>query len=292
MEIPRSAGILMHPTSLPGRLGVGELGHVARQFVDVLAKNGLRWWQILPLTPPDGMGSPYSSNSAFGSDVNLIDLEQLVADGLLLEQELQPLLDALEGEADDEFLVEVVSPLRKSLLKKAFQRFDPTNSDFKVFCKAECAWLDDYALFAALKDQNGGRHWAEWPAPLVRRDVSALETAAESLSPEITCVKFEQWLFSLQWQALLDYAHSKDVGIIGDIPIFVAMDSSDVWANRDLFDVDKNGKATAVAGVPPDYFSATGQLWGNPLYKWDVMEKRGFDWWFARIRRALSISWF
>ncbi len=287
MEIPRSSGVILHPTSLPGPLGVGELGAAAHRFIDVLAEQGIRWWQILPLNPPDPGGSPYSSKSAFASDVTLIDFNDLVDRGLLKTSDFQPLHEALEGEADDEYLVEVIMPLRRQILAKGYGKFKGSKS-FDSFCTEEAYWLDDYALFSALKYENEGRHWAEWPKALVQRKPKALADATTRLADGIKQIKFEQWLFNEQWTKLKAYAATKGVGIIGDIPIFVAFDSSDVWANREYFDVDIDGNATAVAGVPPDYFSKTGQLWGNPLYDWNALAEDNYSWWFDRIRRVLG----
>ena len=289
MKWQRSSGILLHPTSLPGSLGVGDLGAVARDFIDRISESDQRWWQVLPLHPTDFMGSPYAAPSAFAGNPILIDLEALVEDGLLEDADLDPVREACAGEADDEFVIEEVAPARMQALDVAFEAWQP-DADFERFCQEESAWLDDWALFYALKTSYGGKDWRRWPQDVVARKPSTLESVSRALETSIAKAKFRQFVFDQQWTALKEYAAARDVRIIGDIPIFPAMDSADAWANREIFEIDESGEASVVAGVPPDYFSATGQKWGNPLYRWDALAERGYEWWFERIRRATQLS--
>ncbi len=269
MKIERSSGILLHPTSLPG----GDLGASARAFVDLLASAGQRWWQILPLNPTDFLGSPYSSPSSMASNVGLIDLSEFGEPALAVET------------GSDRIDVAAVKAAKSNVLRRAWQAFtgDP---EYDRFCREQAHWLDDWALFQAAKDLHGGSHWADWPEELVRRDPEALHELAQRAADTIEFTRFGQWIFDRQWSELRTYAAERDIQIIGDVPIFVAMDSVDVWANRELFEVSEGGRATSVAGVPPDYFSATGQKWGNPLFRWDVLAESDFAWWKARIRRV------
>lgn len=285
MELPRSAGILLHPTSLPGGHGVGDLGHASRTFVDRLQLAGQSWWQILPLNPPDFLGSPYSSSSSMACDTQLIDLEELVSRGWLDPTELASMprpADSTRVEPD------TVAAAKEKALRDAFARAPADDPDFLQFCDDESAWLHDYALFAALQNVHHP-DWRRWPQELVARDADALLKAREEHAEELRFVKFGQWIFDRQWQALREYASERGVKIIGDVPIFVAMNSADVWANRDIFEVDDQGNASVVAGVPPDYFSPTGQKWGNPLFRWDVLKQRNYDWWGDRIARVLEL---
>jgi 4-alpha-glucanotransferase len=284
MELPRSAGILLHPTCLPGGHGIGDVGHAARTFVDRLHRAGQRWWQILPLNPPDYLGSPYSSSSSMACDPRLIDLEELVSRGWLKATELASIP---RPEDPSQLEPDVVARAKDDALRIAFERA-PEESDFVDFCNDESAWLDDYALFAALQSVHHG-DWKQWPEPLIRRDPDALREARMEHREELHFVRFKQWIFDRQWQALREYAAERNVKIIGDVPIFVAMNSADVWANREIFEVDEQGDASVVAGVPPDYFSETGQKWGNPLFRWDVLKERNFDWWGERIARLMEL---
>ena len=264
----RASGVLLHPTSLPGPRG-GDLGPAARAFVDFLADCGQSWWQVLPVCPPDGGGSPYNSMSAFAGSPGLISVDILAAEGLLKKAELgQPKAKAL----------------RAALA--SFSRRAPREDrdDFEAFRAREASWLADHSLFCALREDNGGRAWLEWDAPLVRRDAAALESARGRLAGEIRFHDFVQWLFARQWEAVRLHAVSRGVGLIGDKPIYVSHDSADCWAHQELFCLDGGGRSTSVAGVPPDYFSETGQLWGNPLYRWDEHARSGFAWWVARLR--------
>jgi 4-alpha-glucanotransferase len=264
----RSSGVLLHPTSLPGGRG-GDLGPAAREFVDFLADSGQSWWQVLPVCPPDGGGSPYNSPSAFAGSPALVSLDILAAEGLLKKAELgQP---------------------KPKALRAALQHFSrraprEDRDDFEAFRAREAAWLADHSLFCALREAHGGRPWLEWDAPLVRRDAASLDAARGRLAAEMRQHDFAQWLFSRQWNAVRLHAAARGVGLIGDAPIYVSHDSADCWAHQELFFLDGEGRPTAVAGVPPDYFSATGQLWGNPLYRWDEHAAGGFSWWVERLK--------
>ena len=285
----RASGILCHPTSLISQYGIGDLGKGAFDFIRFLFQAKQRYWQILPLTPPlDGELSPYQSQSAFAGNPALISLGKLVQMGLLTVADVHEALDK-EGRLS---LVEAAANKRR-LLKRAFdsdawQKTMHSSDDWNSFCKEEAAWLDDYALYAALKVAFGGRCWTAWDADIRDRKPSAMALWRKKLSREIDYYRFEQYLFERQWQELRMQARRYAVKIIGDLPIFVAHDSADVWAHPHLFELDAAGDQTAVAGVPPDYFSKTGQLWGNPLYRWDVMKEDGYAWWIMRMKRTLS----
>lgn len=291
MSFPRSSGILLHPTSLPGRFGVGDLGPEAYRFADFLAAAGQSLWQVLPLGPTGYGDSPYACFSAFAGNTLLISPERLADDQLVERDELSSVSDFPDDEHVD---FNRAHDFKERLLFKAFVRFKRTTdtglrSAFLTFCERyDASWLDDYALFRALKDKHGGVAWNEWDAPLVRRDAAALRRAREELHDEIEAQKFYQFLFFKQWFALKDYCNERGLKLIGDIPIFVAHDSSDVWTNPAEFKLDERGVPLVVAGVPPDYFSATGQLWGNPLYNWDHMRADGFRWWIARVAATLQ----
>lgn len=292
MIIERSSGLLLHPTSLPGPDGVGRLGADARKFIDALAASGQTWWQILPLNSPGHGGSPYSAITAFGGNPVMIDLEALVGQGWLEEQDVEDLRARCAGRDEDQFDVGPVTAVTYGLLHKAFEAwFEAGGADdasFLKFVEKDAYWLEDYALFVALKEAHGGVAWQEWDAALVAREEAALEKARAAHGAMILEVKFRQWVFFEQWAKLRAYGRSKGVQIIGDIPIFVAMDSADAWANRELFELDALGQPSAIAGVPPDYFSATGQRWGNPLYDWQALAEQGYQWWIDRTRKVLE----
>lgn len=286
MDIKRSFGILLHPTSFPGRWGIGTLGKEARQFVDWLASTGAHWWQVLPLGPTSYGDSPYQSFSAFAGNPYLIDPDALIEKGWL-EPEEPP---AYPPDKVDYGWLYVT---RWDLLRRAYDGFvgrgKPEELEaFARYRQQEGAWLEDYALFMALKNKFGGKPWNEWTAPLRSREPAALEQARKDYADDIGFHAWTQWMFYQEWGALHDYAHAKGIRLIGDMPIFVAYDSSDVWANPQYFYLDAEGLPTVVAGVPPDYFSETGQLWGNPLYRWDVMQAEGFGWWINRIKKSLE----
>jgi len=286
----RTSGLLLHVTSLPGRFGVGDLGPAAYRFVDFLARAKQGLWQVLPLVPVDAGGSPYSSPSTFAGNPLLVSPEGLAADGLLTEDDLAHAPAFPAGRVDFARVI----PFREALLRRAFARFEAgaapaLREAFAGFCARHAEWLDDYALFTALKAHHGGRAWTDWPRPLARREPAALDEARRALAAEVEVHRFAQFLFDRQWAALRAYAHARGVRIMGDLPIYVAHDSADVWAHPDRFLLDADGRPEAVAGVPPDYFSETGQRWGNPLYRWDRMRAAGFRWWIARITRTLGL---
>jgi 4-alpha-glucanotransferase len=288
MQRSRASGILLHPTSLPGPLGIGSLGAEAFAFVDFLARAGQSVWQVLPLGPTGYGDSPYSAFSAFAGNPLMVCLERLIEAGDLDATDLTGV--ALpEGKAHFGF----VHGFKGRLLQKAARRFreaatDERQSAFAEFCAREAYWLNDYAIFRALRQQFGEQSWNRWPAEIRHRKEAALRHWGEKLSEHIYHEKYAQFVFFEQWFALKEYANSRGVRILGDIPIFVAFDSADVWANPHLFQLDARGNPTRVAGVPPDYFSKTGQRWGNPLYCWDRMANDGFSWWLARFRWNLT----
>ncbi len=288
MTFPRSSGILLHPTSLPSRFGIGDLGPEAYAFADFLAASGQSLWQVLPLGPTGYGDSPYACYSAFAGNTLLISPERLVVDGLLTQDDLSKAPDF----PDQRVAFERVHKFKEALLPKAFARFKqaPAKMDgaFEEFCEGHAGWLDDYALFRALKDTHAGKSWNEWEQALVRRDPKALAQSREALSDQVEAQKFYQFLFFKQWFDLKAYCNARGIKVIGDIPIFVAEDSADVWTNPDQFKLNQDGRPVVVAGVPPDYFSKTGQLWGNPLYNWEHMLEDGFKWWIERVHTTLK----
>ena len=290
MRFPRSSGVLLHPTSLPGRFGIGDLGPEARGFVDFLAEAGQTVWQVLPLGPTGYGDSPYQCFSAFAGNPLLVNLEALAADGLLDAGDLTS-APSFPGTHVD---FGAVIPWKRALLERAAERFrahgtPALQGEFGAWCTRNASWLGDFALFMALKDAHGGAPWCEWPAALRGREPAALAAARERLANGMHAHRFAHWTFFRQWSALRAYAHGKGIAIMGDAPIFVAYDSADVWARPELFHLDAAGRPTVVAGVPPDYFSETGQLWGNPLYRWDVLAAEGYAWWIARVRALLEV---
>lgn len=289
MEYPRSSGILLHPTSLPGNYGIGDFGDNSYHFVDFLAESGQQLWQILPLGPTGFGDSPYQCFSAFAGNSLLISPDQLVEEGLLAADAVTD-IPAFSTEKVD--FGEVIN-YKRTLLDQVSHNFKekatpPQRQDFEKFCKINKDWLEDFALFMALKEQHGGATWSSWELELVQRQPEALQKARQELQTQIESQQVLQWVFFKQWLSLKQYANSKGIKIIGDIPIFVAYDSADVWSNPELFFLDEKGQPTIVAGVPPDYFSATGQLWGNPLYRWDVLAKNGYNWWIRRLTMTLT----
>ena len=278
----RKSGILMHITSLPGPYGIGTMGESARDFIDFLRQAGQSYWQILPLNPTGYGDSPYQSFSTFAGNPYLIDPDLLIRQGLLKPGEPEQF-----SWGDDPERVDFgkIFSSRMDLLRLAFSRFRPYKG-YEQFVTDNQDWLYDYALFMALKEAHDGRDWQQWEDPLRFREPQALEAARKQLAPSIALHCFLQFEFSLQWRSLRSYARSQGIGIIGDIPIYVPLDSADVWANPELFQLDDNRHPQAVAGVPPDAFTADGQLWGNPLYNWEAMEKDGYQWWLRRLRAA------
>ena len=270
----------MHPTSLPGPFGVGDLGPSADAFLDALAETGQRWWQILPLGPTGYGASPYQSHSSYAGNPLLISPERLAEEGFLSADELAVYPRSAEGHVE----YDAVQAAKEAMIDLALGRLDAHAEDFEAFRAREADWLGDYALYMALKHHHGGRAWTDWEPDLAHRVPSAIEAIGARLAPMVRRAEFGQYLFDRQWARLRERARSLDIHIIGDLPIFVAQDSADVWARPDLFLLDEQGRPTAVAGVPPDYFSETGQLWGNPLYKWAAHAAEGFAWWVARMR--------
>lgn len=283
----RSAGILMPVTALPSPWGVGTLGAEARSFIDFLADAGQSIWQLLPIGPTSFGDSPYQSPSTFAGNPYLIDLDDLCAEGLLERDEYAGI-----DWGDDPSQVDYGALYREryGVLRCAVRRLLATRrDDFDAFCARECAWLDDYALFMAIKDASGGAALSAWDEPLRMREPEALERAACELAGEVAFWKAVQCLFFEQWERLRAYAHDHGIRLMGDMPIYVAEDSADLWAHPDQFQLDEELRPTEVAGCPPDGFSATGQLWGNPLFAWDRMEADGFPWWIGRIRFQLGL---
>ena len=286
----RASGILLHVTSLPGPYGVGDLGPDAFAWVDTLARAKQTWWQILPLGPPGAGDSPYQCYSAFAGNPLLISPDQLLTDGLLTRTDLptNPL-------PPDRVDYRRASALKNALLARAWERYQGAAGGRRLrravdeFIRTQADWLDDFALFMALAETTGTAHWPGWPRELARRDRRALRRATDdTLTDSLGRHQFTQFLFWRQLQALRAYARTRGVKLIGDLPIFVSADSSDVWANPHLFELDRALRPRAVAGVPPDYFSKTGQRWGNPLYDWSAMKREGYAWWLRRVRATLA----
>lgn len=288
MIFERASGVLIHPTSLPGPYGIGDLGPSAFRFIDWLADSGCKLWQILPLGPTGYGDSPYQCFSAFAGNPYLISPEFLLRDDLLHPHDLSEEPDLPDDTVDFGRII----PWKLNLLERAFIRFKsaplPVRHEYDRFCAENVSWLPDYALFMAIKEAHGGGAWGDWPEPLRKRDSDALVEAGKRHADAVERFTFYQFVFVRQWAALREHVHQRGIQIIGDIPIFVAYDSADVWANPELFFLDEAGLPTVVAGVPPDYFSRTGQLWGNPLYRWGVLKERNYDWWIARFRGILQ----
>ncbi len=289
MKFLRSAGILLHPTSLPSKYGIGDLGNDAFKFIDFLEKAGQKLWQVFPLGPTGYGDSPYQCFSAFAGNPNIISPDKLKEEGLLSDTDLADIPEHNPHKIDYGQIIEY----KKSLLRKAFLKFKVNlktfEKNFDSFCSEHSEWLEDFAFFMAAKDAHGGIVWKDWDKGLVHRDYKVMKEWKEKLSDDILFHKFVQFEFFKQWQAVKDYANSKGIYIIGDMPIFIAYDSADLWANKKLFTVDEDGNLLTVAGVPPDYFSPTGQLWGNPLYKWKEMEKDDFLWWRKRFANLFKL---
>jgi 4-alpha-glucanotransferase len=295
MQWTRKSGILLHPTSLPGRYGIGDLGKAAHRWIDLLVASHQKLWQVLPLGPTGFADSPYACFSAFAGNPLLIDLEKLVQEGNLAPADLADVPAFPEQAVDYGAVIAYKMPL----LDKAAQHFlaqatAGRQTAFETFSTTNAYWLDDYTLFMAVKERfertsPSRAVWYDWDADIALRQPEALTRWKKTVAERTAVHKVLQFWFYEQWQALKAYANAQDVQIIGDVPIFVAGDSADVWANRDLFHLDERGRPTVVAGVPPDYFSETGQRWGNPLYRWEVMAERGYAWWIARTRATLEL---
>ncbi|HOM14285.1 MAG TPA: 4-alpha-glucanotransferase [Rubrivivax sp.] len=303
MRLPRASGVLLHPTSLPGPHGSGDCGAAACHFVDWLVQAGQSLWQILPLNPIGAGNSPYASSSAFAGNLLLVDLLELQQQGWLTSAEVAP----LPGLLAQRVAYDQVVPFRMQRLQWAAERFfavpphDERHQAFAQFCAHQAGWLDDYALFMALDEAHSRGHaddgsdwrdwrdWCGWPEALARRDPGALAEAAATHAARVAFWKFGQWCFFRQWQGLRQYANRRGVRIVGDVPIFIAHHSAEVWAHQALFELGADGRPSVVAGVPPDYFSATGQRWGNPLYRWDVHARDGYAWWVQRLRCVFEL---
>ena len=282
MRFPRSSGILLHPTSLPGPYGIGDFGPESRRFVDFLAAAGQKLWQVLPLGPTGYGESPYQCFSAWAGNPLLISLERLVEQKWLDASALAEAPKFPEDRVDFERVI----PWKMALLES----LSPKGAGFEKFCGENQHWLDDYALFIALKTRHGGASWNHWETGARDRDPKALAKWRAELGGPIATQKFIQFVFFEQWRELRDYCGGLGVRIMGDLPIYVAHDSADVWANPHILSCwTREGNPTVVSGVPPDYFSATGQLWGNPIYRWDVLAKDGYGWWLDRFRAALTM---
>ncbi len=290
MRFPRASGVLLHPTSLPGPHGSGDFGPDAYHFVDWLAGAGQSLWQLLPLAGIGPGNSPYMSNSAFAGNALLIDLAELQQQGWLDAADLAPVAGLTVAQVD----FSVMHPFRMERLARAAARFAAAGTaaqraDFERFLAEQRSWIDDYALFMSICESCGWQDWCDWPAALAQREPAALAAARQQHAARIAFWQFTQWRFFRQWAALKAYANGKGVKIVGDTPIFIAYLSAEVWANQHLFELDAHGRPTVVAGVPPDYFSATGQRWGNPLYRWAAHAEDGYAWWVDRIRRSFEL---
>jgi len=287
-NLPRSSGVLLHPTSLPGPFGIGDLGPVAYRWVETLAAMKQTWWQILPLGPTGAGDSPYQSFSAFAGGIKLLSPELLEREGLVASS-----FWAGQHFPDHEVDYALVNPFKTALLHEAWNNFragkaPQLKADFDAYVEAEASWLDGFALYTAIRDSLGGIALQAWPTDLLRRDPVAVAAAAKTLANDVQMQQFGQFLFDRQWTALKVFAAERGVRMLGDAPIFVASDSADVWAHPDEFLLDPDRNPTVVAGVPPDYFAEDGQHWGNPIYDWKRMEETGFAWWVARLHRQLK----
>jgi 4-alpha-glucanotransferase len=278
----------LHPTSLPGPYGIGDLGPGAYRWISALAQARQSWWQVLPVGPTGYADSPYQSLSSYAGNTNLLSPDVMIAEHLLEASDV-------EGVSFPESAVDydTVIAFKRRLERKAWERLPRASAslraDFDDFRQREAGWLDDFALFMALKEAHQGKAWSTWPGEYAQREPAALTRAAEQLQEPMNVQRFTQFLFFRQWQSLRDHALARRVGLIGDLPIFVAYDSADVWTHPELFELDAQRRPTVVAGVPPDYFAATGQLWGNPLFKWEALKQTGYAWWIERLRAALRM---
>lgn len=286
MRFPRRSGILLHPTSLPGSFGIGDLGPSAYRFIDWLVAAGQSLWQVLPLGPTGYGDSPYQAFSASAGNPLLISPQWLLEQELLTDAELAaaPLFPA------DSVDFGAVIPWKDALFRQAFARFrTQARPEFERWTTTNGAWLEDYALFVAVKAHFGGGPWKDWNADIRGREPQAMAHYATLLAEEVAYQKFLQYQFAQQWTTLRAYARQQGVVLVGDMPIFIAHDSADAWAHKELFTVQADGTLESQAGVPPDYFSETGQLWGNPLYRWEVMAEQGYSWWIDRFRSILNL---
>ncbi len=284
MNIKRSCGVLLPLFSLPSEHGIGTLGRAAYDFVDFLAAAGQAWWQILPVGPAGSGDSPYQSFSSFAGNAYFIDLDTLAGDGLLTEKEIAAVDWGSNAQLVD---YDVLREKRMPLLRIAALRgLERGGGDFELFCRDNAGWLSNFALYMALKEHFGGSAWTEWPEDIRLHRPEAVKSYGSMLRGDVRIHSYIQYLFCRQWKALRSYAHEHGIGIIGDMPIYVPLDSADVWAEPEFFRLDGKNMPVEVAGVPPDYFSAEGQLWGNPLYDWDAMRSDGYGWWIRRVDGA------
>lgn len=288
---PRFAGVLLHPTSLPGRYGVGDLGDELIAFLDWAAAAGFKLWQVLPLNPPGFGNSPYGCVSSFAGNPLLVSPQRLLEENLIAHDVLADVPNFSEDHVEFDKAIE----LKTKILRASWEHFNAHASDeqrhsLAAFIDAEREWLDDYTLYMTIKAHSHGAPWSRWRVRLAQRDPKAIARARKGWCDDIAHHQYVQWLFFRQWSAVRDAAHARGIRIMGDVPIYVAGDSADVWARRELFQLDDRGEPTFVAGVPPDYFSETGQRWGNPLYRWDRMRDENFAWWIARVRANLRFA--
>jgi len=287
--IRRASGILLHVTSLPSRFGIGDFGPQAYRFADFLEVSRQSFWQILPLNPTEAFHyhTPYHTTGAFACNALLVSPEILVEQGLLEKSDIESPPDFPRDRVDYNRVVEY----KEHLLLKAFERFKADRQDlqYNAFCSRSGDWLESFALFMALKNRYGGKVWSQWPPELRDRIPDALRQASDEVSERIELEKFLQYVSFTQWESLKQYCNDRGIQIIGDMPIYVNFDSADVWTNQQLFKLDEHKQPYVVAGVPPDYFSATGQLWGNPIYRWDVLKETGYEWWIRRIAHSLEL---
>lgn len=288
MSLKRSSGILLHPTSFPGPDGIGDIGPQAYRWIDFLKRSGCSIWQTLPLGPTGFGDSPYQCFSAFAGNPYLISAPLLLDENLLSLDDLNDRPDFPTESVDYGKAIQ----WKKTLLQRAYSNYRknpvPFENEFSSFC-IKNKWLNDYSIFMAIKDSQNGNCWISWPEPLKNRNLSDLAAFSKENSSKVEMYKFQQFLFFRQWLNLKKYANNNGITLIGDIPIFVSLDSADVWSNKDLFYLDEGGNPTVVAGVPPDYFSPTGQLWGNPIYKWPIHTEKHYEWWINRVKACLVL---
>jgi 4-alpha-glucanotransferase len=290
MKFPRASGILLHPTCLPGSFGIGDFGPAAFAFVDFLKDAGQKLWQLLPLNPTGYGDSPFQCFSAYAGNHLLISLEKLQAQGILEASDFRGQPHFPQDSVDFGSVI----PWKSRVLREAASRFlrNASGEDrraFESFCAPNISWLPDFALFMACKHEHGGISWNKWPAEIAQRTSSGLSAARRRLNEEVLTMQYWQFEFFRQWKEIQGYAHKAGIRIVGDVPIYVALDSADVWANREYFQLSDEGQPLKIAGVPPDYFSATGQCWGNPIYHWDRLQQTGYRWWIERFRAALAM---
>lgn len=276
----------MSITSLPSKFGIGDLGPSALRFADLLSESRQRYWQVLPLTPTGPGNSPYNPTSAFAGNTLLISPEVLYAESLLEELPGAPRSEQEQSRVD---YTEVIA-FKREVLDRAFERFkEARSSQFEEFCALNSGWLESHSLYVAVKEERGGKPWYEWPQGLRDGEQDAVAEARSRLSDPVEREKFAQFEFFKQWQGLKEYCSGLGIRLVGDVSFYVALDSSDVWSNRRLFKLGSEGRPSFVGGVPPDYFSETGQLWGNPVYDWERLEGEGFDWWMRRLQHTLDL---